>query len=342
MSEVLIRRQGRAGRITLNRPKALNALTWDMCLAIKAALDRWRDDADVAVVVIDGAGEKAFCAGGDIAEMYRTASTGDFGYGRRFWADEYAMNVAIAEFPKPFVAFTQGFTMGGGVGVSAHGSHRIVGETSKVSMPECSIGLVPDVGGTLLLARAPGHLGEYIGSTGYRLGAGDAIVTGFADLYIPEEDWPGLIADIEGSGGVTALADAARPAPDAPLAAYESEIARHFSLPSLKDVAASLERGDTTFAEATAGTLRRQSPLAAACTHEAIRRVRGRGIREALETEFRFTWRAAEHGDFVEGIRAAIIDRDKTPHWRHASLEEVTEDEIAAMLASLGANELQL
>ena len=190
MSDILIRKIGRAGRITLNRPDALNALTYAMIHDIEAALDAWRDDDEVALVVIDAAGEKAFSAGGDIAEMYRTGTAGDFAYGRTFWADEYRVNAKIAEYPKPYVAFMQGFTMGGGVGVSCHGSHRVVGESSRIAMPECGIGLIPDVGGSFLLARAPGRLGEYLGTTGTRMGPGDAIFAGFADLFIPEAAGP--------------------------------------------------------------------------------------------------------------------------------------------------------
>ena len=153
--DILIRRQGRAGRITLNRPKALNALTYGMCLEIDRALRAWADDPEVACVVIDAVGERAFCAGGDIQVMYETGTAGDYAYGRRFWADEYRMNAQIAEYPKPYIALMQGFTMGGGVGVACHGSHRIVGRSSRIAMPECAIGLVPDVGGSALLARAP-------------------------------------------------------------------------------------------------------------------------------------------------------------------------------------------
>lgn len=188
MADIDIRVEGKIGRITLNRPKALNAMTYEMGLAIEAALDDWANAPDVALILIDAVGDKAFCAGGDIQEMYDTASNGDFEYGRNFWADEYRMNAKLANFPKPYIALMQGFTMGGGVGISCHGSHRVVCENSQIAMPECNIGLVPDVGGTLLLARAPGRLGEYLGTTAARMGAGDAIYAGFADYYIPREN----------------------------------------------------------------------------------------------------------------------------------------------------------
>lgn len=334
MSDILIRKAGRAGRITLNRPQALNALTWEMCLAIETALDDWRDDREVAVVVIDGAGDRAFCSGGDISEMYRTASHGDYDYGRRFWADEYRLNAKIAEYTKPYIAFLQGFTMGGGVGISCHGSHRIVGDTSRIAMPECGIGLIPDVGGTLLLARAPGHLGEYLGATGYRMDSGDAILTGFASHYLPEAEWQDLIARLEATGKVETLTETAHPAPEAKLAGTTREIDRHFGADTARAAAKALRSEGSEFSEATLSTLAGKSPLAVACTHSAIRVARKAGsIRAALEFEYRFTWRSAEHGDFVEGIRAAIIDRDGNPRWRHGAIDDVTDAEIAAMLA---------
>lgn len=341
MSEIAIRRSGRAGRITLNRPQALNALTWEMCLAIEAALDDWRDDDGVDLVIVDAIGERAFCAGGDIAEMYRTARTGEFGYGRRFWTDEYRMNARIAEFPKPYIAFMQGFTMGGGVGISGHGSHRIVGDTSRVSMPECGIGLIPDVGGTLLLARAPGRLGEYLGTTGHRMGPGDAILAGFADAYIPEDRWPDLIAALEKTGDAGLVASAAGPVPEARLAAQRGIIDRVFAADTMTDILTALGRAGDGFPAETASALGEKSPLALCCTLELVRRVREvDAIRPALTMEYRFTYRSAEQGDFLEGIRAAIIDRDRNPRWKHGSVDAVREMEVAAMLMPLGPDDL--
>ena len=229
MTDIQIRKTGRAGRITLNRPQALNALTWDMCLAIEAALDAWRDDDTVDLVVIDAAGERAFCSGGDIAEMYRRGRAGDYDFGRRFWTDEYRMNAKVAEFPKPYIAFMQGYTMGGGVGVSCHGSHRIVGGTTRVAMPECGIGIIPDVGGTLILSRAAGCLGHFIGTTGHRMDAGDAILAGFADTFIPETEWPALIERLEASGDPAVIAEAAHPAPSAEIASRRDWGQPHFN-----------------------------------------------------------------------------------------------------------------
>jgi len=188
MSDLLLRIEGHAGRATLNRPAALNALTYDMANALEAALDQWRDDPLVQLVVIDAVGPRAFCAGGDIADLYATGKAGDVAFGQRFWADEYRLNAKLSEYPKPIVTLMQGFTMGGGVGVGCHASHRIVGESAQISMPECGIGLVPDVGGSRLLARAPGRMGAYLGLTTARMGPGCAIRAGFADHFVPEAD----------------------------------------------------------------------------------------------------------------------------------------------------------
>ncbi len=342
MSGVLIRKLGQAGRITLNRPKALNAVTHDMCLAIEAALDDWAGDDGVALVVIDAAGDKAFCAGGDIVQMHRTAAAGDYAYGRRYWADEYRMNAKIFNFPKPYAAFLQGFTMGGGVGISCHGSHRIVCDSSQIAMPECSIGLVPDVGGSLLLSRAPGRLGEYLGTTGTRMGPGDAIFAEFADYYIPQDQWTGLIADLENTADVRAIDVAAQPAPPGPLRALQPHIDEHFGGETMRDILRSMDYAPVDFTRSAMKSLRRQSPLSLACTIEMIHRVRGNHkIERALQQEYRFTYRAAEHGDFVEGIRAAIIDKDRTPKWRHERIEDVGSLEVARMLMPLGANALK-
>ena len=341
MADVLIRKEGRAGRITLNRPRALNALTYGMCLAVDAALIDWADDAEVALVLIDAEGDRAFCAGGDIAEMYATGTAGDYRYGRRFWRDEYRMNARIAGYPNPVVSFLHGFTMGGGVGLGCHGSHRIVGESSQVAMPECGIGLVPDVGGSFILATAPGHLGEYAGTTGARMGPQDAILTGFADHFVPEAAWGPLKARLLETGDVAAIAAATRPAPQGQFAALSDEIDHHFGQPTLAAIARSLEGAGSDFAAQALKALSRAAPLSAACTVEMIRRLRGHAtMREALRLEYRFTWRAMEHADFLEGIRAQIIDKDRKPRWKHAGPDLVPAEDVERMLAPLGAEEL--
>jgi len=329
---IRIRKIGRIGQITLQRPETLNAVSHDMVLAIEEALDGWRDDDDVACVLIDAEGHKAFSAGGDLQFMHDTAAKGDFEPGRAFWRDEYRLNAKIAAYPKPYIALCQGFTMGGGVGVSLHGSHRVVGESSKIAMPECAIGLVPDVGGTLLLARAPGRLGEYLGVTGHRMNASDAMLAGFADYFIPEAEWPGLTETLIETGDWSAVAALARDPEDGPLMAMRAQVDAHFGADTPSDILASLP--DDDWGMATAKAIRSGSPLSASCTIELVRRAReSNDIRTALQQEYRFTSRSASEGDFVEGIRAAIIDKDRTPRWQHARVEDVSAETVAAMLA---------
>ena len=343
MSDILVRITGRAGRITLQRPQALNAMTYGMCTAIERAFDAWRTDDAVDLVVLDAEGDRAFCSGGDIAELYATGMAGDFAYGQKFWADEYRLNHKIFHFPKPVVSFLQGFTMGGGVGIGCHGSHRVVGDTSQIAMPECGIGLIPDVGGSLMLALAPGRMGEYLGTTAARMNAGDAIFAGFADLYVPEAEWPVLIAQLEATGDPSAIEAAATPPAPGPLAAQMGDIDRHFYGASLGDVLTTLRAEDSDFARATLKAMGRNSPLSMACTIEALSRLRGPSLtlEKALDLEYRFTARAMEHGDFLEGIRAAIIDKDRSPKWQFAD-GKVPATAVSKMLMPLGKMALKL
>jgi enoyl-CoA hydratase len=341
-TDIHIRIEGKAGRITLARPAALNALTYEMCLAIDAALITWAETPAVEMLILDAEGDKAFCSGGDIAEMYATGTAGDYSYGRKFWADEYRMNARMFDFPKPVASFLQGFTMGGGVGVGCHGSHRVVCETSQIAMPEVGIGLVPDVGGSLILARAPGRVGEYLGTTATRMGPGDAIFAGFADYYIPREAWGPLIETLCETGDWDEIDRSALPAPDSPLAALQPEIDAAFAGSTLRDILNLLHQTDGDFATETLKKLGRGAPLSVASAVELVHRARTRDdIRHALTQEYRFTARSMEKGDFLEGIRAAIIDKDKSPKWRHDALDAVGVADVSAMLLPLGADELK-
>ncbi len=341
--EIDIRIEGRAGRITLNRPEALNALTYDMANRIEAALDMWRDDPVVRLLIVDAVGEKAFCAGGDIADLYATGKAGDFAFGQKFWADEYRLNAKLFHFPKPVISFMQGFTMGGGVGIGCHGSHRVVCDSSRIAMPEVGIGLVPDVGGSLLLARAPGRLGEYLGTTAARMGPGDAILAEFADYYIPEAHWASLKETLVETGDWEAVDRCALPPPDAPLAADQAEIDDLFGGETLRDILTMLKHSGSDFAQKALAAMAKNAPLSVACAVELVHRARTRDtIDHALEQEYRFTYRAMEHGDFLEGIRAAIIDKDRAPGWKHKDLAAVSPAEVSMMLRPLGAEGLKL
>ncbi len=340
MSDISIRKVGKTGRITFTRPKALNAMSYEMCVAIEDALDTWSRDDDILMLIIDAEGEKAFCAGGDIAELYETGIAGNFDFGRKFWADEYRMNAKMFEFCKPVASFMQGFTMGGGVGVGCHASHRVVGDTSQIAMPECGIGLVPDVGGSFILAHAPGRLGEYLALTASRLAAADAILAGFADYYIPETDWPNLIEKLEESGDWSLIDAAAKEAPQSALATQENEINAFFGGESLHGILNALRASKGAFAEDALKKLSRNSPLAMGCALEIIHRVRGAtSIRPCLDQEYRFTYRAMEHGDFLEGIRAQIIDKDRNPSWKH-DLNALPATAVSQMLMPLGEAKL--
>ena len=341
--DISIRRAGNTGRITLTRPKALNALTYEMCLVIEKAIDGWVEEGDVDLVLIDGEGERAFCAGGDIADLYNSGKAGDYGFGRKFWADEYRLNAKLANLAIPYVALMDGITMGGGVGISAHGSDRIVTERSMIAMPECGIGLIPDVGGSVILATAPGHLGEYLAMTGYRMGPGDAVFAGFADVQMDGANREALVARIEETGDLSVLGEFAGPAEAPALAPHLEAIDRHFSKGSALSCVQSLEADDSEWAQQTAKLVRRGCPLSVACAFKIIRRVReAPSIENALKEEYRFTYRSMSDGEFVEGVRAQIIDKDRNPQWRTSPLEQVTEAQIAAMLAPLDEHELNL
>lgn len=331
MDDLNIRISGRAGRITFTRPKALNALSHAMALAIHAALDGWRNDPAVALVIIDAEGDRAFCAGGDIAAVYRAGLAGDHALGQRFFADEYRMNAAIADYPKPVVAFMQGFVMGGGVGVGGHASHRIVGDTTQIAMPESGIGLIPDVGGTWLLSRAPGRIGEYLALTGARMNAGDAIHAGFADTYVPEAHWADLIARLEATGDASLIEGQ-----DAPVPALRTRELSPFAEATVADIIDALEEdGDAQ----TLQILKGNSPLSMAAGLAMVRAARGDArMQESLAREYRFTYRATQDTDFLEGVRAQIIDKDRKPRW----MADAGPDHVAALLSPLGPHELTL
>ncbi|MEO1609033.1 MAG: enoyl-CoA hydratase/isomerase family protein [Pseudomonadota bacterium] len=338
-SDIIIRKEGRAGRITLNRPQALNAVTHDQVVAIEKALDGWSDDEDVQLVMLDGAGGKALCAGGDVISLYKNrADGGDLA--ARFWRAEYRLNAMINRYPKPYVAMMNGIVMGGGIGLSAHGSHRIVSDNSMLAMPETMIGLIPDVGGLWLLAHAPGYMGEYFGLLGERMGAADALYANFADTFIAREKQDAFIsalADPEGDPiGVSVAAFASAP-PPAVHASRQDEIDRIFAAPTVEDIKAALEASTADWTEHACKVLSVRSPLALKLTLAGIRQVRqkARALEDSLNLEYRLTTRLYESSEFLEGVRALLIDKDKAPKWTLPTLDAVDEETLAHYLAPL-------
>jgi enoyl-CoA hydratase len=333
--DVFIRVEGRVGRITLNRPQALNALNAGLAAAMSEALRQWAGDDKIALVLVDGEGERAFCAGGDLSAIYSSAVAGDYESPLHFWRIEYQLDRLIATYPKPYAVIMDGFVMGGGVGISAHGSHRIVTETSVVSMPECSIGLVTDAGGTHLLARAPGFLGEYLGLTGYRMKAADAILAGFADVYVPRNALPELKTALVETAAISTLgAFAVQPPFSSDLERRRAEIDPVFSAQTVGEILERLETVCSDWAMNAFVSIRAASPMAVLITLQAMRDARENGsLDRALRNEYRFVSRSLQHGDFREGIRAAVIDKDRKPRWRHTGIEAVPAELVALMLS---------
>lgn len=341
--EILIRVEGQVGRMTLNRPEALNALTQTMIDAMLPILNDWAVDKDISLVMIDAAGDRAFCAGGDISQLYSESRAGNLEFGRKFWRDEYKLNALIANYPKPYLAIMDGIVMGGGVGISAHGAPRIVTERTMFAMPECAIGLVPDVGGSLLLGRTPGRIGEYLGLTGARLSGADCIYAGLADHYVLADDLDAMKQAIVKSGDITTIERFKRVPPIADLDANLEAINAAFGHETLAQIIDAVQADQSNWGVATQKGLYRAAPLSA---HVALRMIResreNNTIEGALTAEYRFVSRAAEHSEFLEGIRAAIIDKDRNPQWRDADFSAVTAERIDQMFQPAEDGDLTL
>ncbi|NLU84436.1 enoyl-CoA hydratase/isomerase family protein [Rhodococcus sp. HNM0569] len=340
--EVLIDVQDGVGRIVLNRPKSINALNHAMVQQMASALLEWSDDDRVRCVVLTGAGERGLCAGGDIVSIHRDAVSGGTG-SLDFWRDEYVLNAAIASYRKPYVAIMDGIVMGGGVGVSAHGSVRIVTERSTVGMPETGIGFVPDVGGTYLLSRAPGELGTHVALTTSRLSAGDAIACGFADHFVPSERLDEFVAALATESVEAALARFAEPAPESELLAQRDWIDAAYSAGSVGEIVDRLQADGGEAAAKAAEQILAKSPLALSVTLESLRRAAAApSLEDVLDEEFRVSTACLRSHDLAEGIRAQVIDKDRNPQWSPATLEDVSRGDVAAFFAPLGDHELGL
>ncbi|MEU3825453.1 enoyl-CoA hydratase/isomerase family protein [Streptomyces sp. NPDC029080] len=340
---VLLRTAGRAAHITLNRPKALNALDHGMVRRIGEALTAWEHDPAVETVVITGAGERGLCAGGDIRAIHDDARDGDGSASAAFWRDEYRLNARIARYPKPYVAVMDGIVMGGGVGVSAHGSVRIVTERSRIAMPETGIGFVPDVGGTYLLALAPGELGTHLALTGAQIGAADALLCGLADHHVPSASLRDLTEDLAGMPVRDALARHVRPPAQGELAGRREWIDACYTADTVEEIVHRLLAHGAPDAKEAAETLLAKSPTALKVTLAAVRRARQLGpLERVLDQEYRVSCAALTTPDLVEGIRAQVVDKDRRPSWSPATLSEITDADVARFFAPLGDRELGL
>jgi enoyl-CoA hydratase len=347
--EILFDRRGAAGIVTLNRPKALNAVTHGMVLAMRAQLEAWADDPAVTRVVVTAAGEKAFSAGGDIRALYDLGKAGRQAEALQFWRDEYPLNAAVKNYRKPYVSLIDGIVMGGGVGISVHGSHRVAGDRFSFAMPEVSIGFFPDVGATWFLPRMPGELGTYCALTGERFNVADGVSAGIATHRIPSVRFGALLDGLTGTVSVDAvLAAFSEPAGEGPIAAHRKAIDRLFSGASVDHILDALEReaslggGDAEWAGKTVATMQGKSPLSLKLALAQVRRGAFCDFDTCMRTEFRIVSRVIEGHDFYEGVRAVIVDKDNKPRWQPGALADVSDADVERYFAPLGDEELSL
>jgi enoyl-CoA hydratase len=348
-ADILFERRGAAGLIAINRPAALNAVTHAMVRALRAQLDQWADDPAITRVVITAAGERAFSVGGDIRALYDLGMAGRHDEALQFWRDEYPLNVAIKNYRKPYVALIDGMVMGGGVGVSVHGSHRVAGDRFQFAMPEVGIGFFPDVGATWFLPRMPGELGTYCGLTGERFNSADAIATGIATYRIPSARFAALLEGLIGTISVDAvLAAFAEPAGEGPIMARRAAIDRLFAGNRIEDILAALDSeaasggGEAEWAAKTAATMRAKAPLSLKIALAQVRRGKAWDFETCMRMEFRIVSRIIEGHDFQEGVRAVIVDKDNKPHWRPATLADVSAADVERHFAPREGDELNL
>ena len=340
--QVMFDERGGVGRITLNRPKAINALNHAMVREIAPQLDAWAADESIDTVLLVGAGERGLCAGGDIVSIYHDAKDGGTGT-KDFWREEYILNAAIARFSKPYVAIMDGVVMGGGVGLSAHANTRIVTERSKIAMPEVGIGFIPDVGGTYLLARAPGELGTHLALTTARMDAADAIAAGFADHFMPSENLEKFYQALESGSVSDALSEFTEPAPESTLAGARAWIDEAYSADTVEEILDRLRRSAAPEAQKAAGDIESKSPVALKVTLKSLRSAaEASSLEQVLNEEYRVSLASLSSHDLVEGIRAQVVEKDRNPAWSPATLADVTQDDVDRYFEPLGDAELKL
>ncbi|GJD95349.1 enoyl-CoA hydratase/isomerase family protein [Methylobacterium iners] len=342
--EILFEQRGAVGLVTLNRPSRLNALTLPMLQAMHAQLEAWADEPAVTRIVVRGTGGRAFCAGGDIRQVYDLVRAGRDEEVSAFWTSEYRLDAAVKQYPKPYIALIDGMVMGGGVGISLHGSHRVAAEGYVFAMPEVGIGFFPDVGMTYALPRLPGRTGTYIALTGARIGVGDARAIGLATHGARAADFDAIVDGLAAGGAVDAVLDEwATERPEAgPLVAERGTIDQCFCAETVGDVLGRLDvaaSAGSAFAAETAALMRTRSPTSLAIAHELMRRGGSLSFPEAMLAEYRLAVRAMQGTEFLEGVRAAIIDKDGKPNWLPPDLDGVDPRLIAAMFEPLDGPE---
>ena len=344
--EIICEIRGAAGVVVLNRPKALNALSLGMVRELARALDAWENDPQVERVVVISTSEKAFSAGGDIRWLHDSGKAGRHADMLAFWGEEYILNHRIKTYPKPYVSLIDGIVMGGGVGISLHGTHRIAGDRYLFAMPEVGIGFFPDVGATYALPRLPDAFGRFLALTGERVGAADAASVGLATHAVASERMAELANALTGRGGLDdVLAPFAIDRGPGPLEGERATIAGAFGAPTLPEVLQRLRKAaesGSSFAGKLLQTIAVKSPTSVAIAFEQMRRGASLDFAEAMRTEFRIVSRIAHGHEFYEGVRAVVVDKDQAPRWQPPTLEAVRPQDIDAYFAPLGADELRL
>ena len=340
---ILFERRGGVGLVTLNRPQALNALSHAMTRDLHSILRDWELDSNIAIVVVRGSGDKAFCAGGDITALYKARGTSPK-HSHQFYWDEYRLNTYIKHYSKPYVSLIDGIVMGGGVGVSVHGSHRVVTQNVIFAMPETGIGLFPDVGATYFLTRCPGETGKYIGLTGVRLGAGDSLYAGVATNYTVAEKIDDLLDSLIAHPLQLEkiLAEYSGIAQEGCLEGLRREIDKVFGASSLDAIFATLENDTSPWASNTLEMLRGKSPTSLKVSFRQLQEGRSLSFHQCMALEYRLVHRFISGKDFYEGIRAAVIDKDGCPVWNPRLLEAVDDLEVEKYFSPLGGEELSL
>jgi enoyl-CoA hydratase/carnithine racemase len=339
---ILFEKRGALGLITLNRPKALNALTHGMCIGMHKTLAEWARDDAVRTVAIQGAGSRAFCAGGDIRSMAESSRDGTRA-AAKFLHDEYLLNARIGSYPKPYVALTHGVVMGGGAGVSVHGRYRLADEDLAFAMPETGIGFIPDIGSSFFLSRCPGETGMYLGLTGMRIGLGDALALGLVTHSVARSDHAAIIARLAGGEAAEdVVAGLVRTVSPSPLTELRPRIDTIFAASSVEAVLERLDRDGSDFSAQTARLIRTRSPESLKLTFRLLRDGGASSLPDCLKMEYRVGSRRVMSADFREGVRAVLIDKDGAPRWSPGHLADVKEADIAGYFRSLGEGEISI